>query len=155
MENRYRFIHEVIAAVRLVIPQDRLLFVRVSNWGIADMDVSLFESKAEWQEMIQLFSREPIDAISLSTYYYSEKSFGTDQNMSRIPREVTNRPSLIWWKIHDRRTADGALQDAELIRSAKSMLLNPNWVAEVEAAKELKLYGSDEAGIAYSDTPLP
>jgi len=35
------------------------------------------------------------------------------------------------------------------------MLLNPNWVAEVEAAKELKLYGSDEAGIAYTETPLP
>jgi 2,4-dienoyl-CoA reductase-like NADH-dependent reductase (Old Yellow Enzyme family) len=155
MENRYRFIHEVIAAVRLVIPQDRLLFVRVSNWGIADMDVSLFESKAEWQEMIQLFSREPIDAISLSTYDYSEKAFGTDQNMSRITREVTKLPILICGKIHDRKTADGALQDADLVLSGKSMLLNPNWVAEVEAAKELKLYGSDEAGIAYSDTPLP
>ena len=64
MENRYRFVHEVIVAVRRVIPQDRLLIVRVSNWGIADMNVSLFESKAEWQEMIQLFSRESIDAIS-------------------------------------------------------------------------------------------
>ncbi len=155
MENRYRFIHEVIAAVRLVIPQDRLLFVRVSNWGIADMDVSLFESKAEWQEMIQLFSREPIDAISLSTYDYSEKAFGTDQNMSQITREVTKLPILICGKIHDRKTADGALQDADLVLSGKSMLLNPNWVAEVEVAKELKLYGSDEAGIAYSDTPLP
>ena len=155
MENRYRFVHEVITAVRAVIPKDRLLIVRVSNWGIADMDVSLFESKAEWQEMIQLFSREPIDAISLSTYDYSAKVFGTDQNMSRITREVTKLPILICGKIHDRKTADGALQDADLVLSGKSMLLNPNWVAEVEAGKELKLYGSDEAGVAYTDTPLP
>ncbi|MBU0970726.1 MAG: NADH-dependent flavin oxidoreductase [Proteobacteria bacterium] len=155
MENRYRFIHEVITAVRLVIPKDRLLIVRVSNWGIADMDVSLFESKAEWQEMIRLFSREPIDAISLSTYDFSAKAFGTDQNMSQITREVTKLPILICGKIHDRKTADGALQDADLVLSGKSMLLNPNWVAEVEAGKELKLYGSDEAGVAYSDTPLP
>lgn len=155
MENRYRFVHEVITAVRAVIPKGRLLIVRVSNWGIADMDVSLFESKAEWQEMIRLFSREPIDAISLSTYDYSAKAFGTDQNMSRITREVTKLPILICGKIHDRKTADGALQDADLVLSGKSMLLNPNWVAEVEAAKELKLYGSDEAGVAYTDTPLP
>jgi 2,4-dienoyl-CoA reductase-like NADH-dependent reductase (Old Yellow Enzyme family) len=75
--------------------------------------------------------------------------------MSRITREVTKLPMLICGKIHDRKTADGALQDADLVLSGKSMLLNPNWVAGVEAGKELKLYGSDEAGIAYSDTPLP
>jgi 2,4-dienoyl-CoA reductase-like NADH-dependent reductase (Old Yellow Enzyme family) len=155
MENRYRFVHEVIAAVRLVIPRDRLLFVRVSNWGIADMDVSLFESKAEWQEMIQLFSRESIDAISLSTYDYSAKAFGIDQNMTQITREATTLPILICGKIHDRKTADEALQDADMVLSGKSMLLNPNWVSEVEAAKKLKLYGSDEAGIAYTKTPLP
>ncbi len=91
-----------------------------------DMDVSLFESKAEWQEMIQLFSRE-----------------------------ATTLPILICGKIHDRKTADEALKDAAMVLSGKSMLLNPNWVSEVEAAKELKLYGSDEAGIAYTKTPLP
>ena len=155
MENRYRFIHEVIEAVRPVIPKDRLLLVRVSNWGIADMDVSLFESKAEWQEMIQLFSEESIDAISLSTYDYSAKAFGTDQNMTQITREATKLPILICGKIHDRKTADEALKDADMVLSGKSMLLNPNWVSGVEAAKELKLYGSDEAGIAYTKTPLP
>ncbi len=155
MENRYRFVHEVIAAVRTVIPQDRLLFVRVSNWGIADMDVSLFESKAEWQQMIQLFSQESINAISLSTYDYSAKAFGTDQNMSQITREATKLPILICGKIHDRTTADEALQGSDLVLSGKSMLLNPTWVSEVESAKKLKLYGSDEAGIAYTPTPLP
>jgi 2,4-dienoyl-CoA reductase-like NADH-dependent reductase (Old Yellow Enzyme family) len=155
MENRYRVVHEVIAAVRLVIPSDRLLLVRVSNWGIADMDVSLFESKAEWQEMIQLFSRESIDAISLSTYDYGAKAFGTDQNMTQITREATTLPILICGKIHDRKTADEALQDADMVLSGKSMLLNPNWVSEVEAAIKLTLYGSDEAGIAYTKTPLP
>jgi 2,4-dienoyl-CoA reductase-like NADH-dependent reductase (Old Yellow Enzyme family) len=155
MENRYQFIHEVITAVRLVIPRDRLLFVRVSNWGIADMDVSLFEDKAEWQQMISLFSHEPIDAISLSTYDYRAKAFGTDQNMTQITREVTDLPILICGKIHDRRSADEALADADLVLSGKSMLLNPLWVSEVEAAKELKLFGSDEANIAYTDTPLP
>jgi 2,4-dienoyl-CoA reductase-like NADH-dependent reductase (Old Yellow Enzyme family) len=155
MENRYRFVHEVIAAVRKVIPSDRLLIVRVSNWGIVDMDVSLFESKAEWQEMIRLFSREPLDAISLSTYDFRAKVFGTDQTMTQITREATSLPILICGKIYDRKSADEALQDADMVLSGKSMLLNPNWVAEVKAAKELKLYGSDAAGIAYTETPLP
>jgi len=155
MENRYRFIHEVIEAVRPVIPKDRLLLVRVSNWGIADMDVSLFENKAEWQEMIQLFSREPLDAISVSTYDYEEKVFGTDENMAQITRKVTDLPILICGKIHDRKSAGAALQDADFVLSGKSMLLNPLWVSDVEASKELKLYGSDEAGVAYTETPLP
>jgi hypothetical protein len=35
------------------------------------------------------------------------------------------------------------------------MLLNPDWVADIEADRELPLYKSDEAGVAYTTTPLP
>jgi 2,4-dienoyl-CoA reductase-like NADH-dependent reductase (Old Yellow Enzyme family) len=55
MENRYRYIHEVIEVVRKVIPKDRLFIVRISNWGIADMDVYLFNDNAEWQAIVQFF----------------------------------------------------------------------------------------------------
>jgi 2,4-dienoyl-CoA reductase-like NADH-dependent reductase (Old Yellow Enzyme family) len=155
MENRFRFIHEVIQAVRPEIPMEKLLVVRVSNWGIADMDVSLFQDKDEWQEMIRLFSNEPIDAISVSTYDYSEKAFGTEKTMAGLTREVTELPLMICGKIHDRASAEAALADADLVLSGKSTLLNPDWVADVEAGKELTLYGSDEAGVAYTETPLP
>jgi len=155
MENRFRFIHEVIQAVRPEIPMEKLLVVRVSNWGIADMDVSLFKDKDEWQEMIQLFSDEPVDAISVSCYDAAEKAFGTDKTMAALTREVTELPLMICGKIHDRDSAEAALADADLVLSGKSMLLNPDWVKDVEAGKDLKVYGSDEAGVAYTDTPLP
>jgi 2,4-dienoyl-CoA reductase-like NADH-dependent reductase (Old Yellow Enzyme family) len=155
MENRYRFVHEVIQAVRPVIPEDRLLLVRISNWGIADMDVSLFSGAAEWQQMVQLFSKDPVDAISVSTYDFSHNAFDTGRTMARITREVTNLPLLICGKIHDRRSAESALADADLVLSGKSMLLNPGWVADIQANRELPLYGSDEAGVAYTATPLP
>ena len=155
MENRFRFVHEVIQAVRPEIPMEKLLVVRVSNWGIADMDVSLFKDKDEWQEMIQLFSNEPIDAISVSTYDYSEKAFGTDKTMAGITREVTELPIMICGKIHDAHSAQEALKDADLVLSGKSMLLNPNWVADVQEGKSMKVYSSDEAGVAYTPEPLP
>ena len=155
MENRFRFIHEVIQAVRPEIPVEKLLVVRVSNWGIADMDVSLFKDKDEWQEMIQLFSNEPIDAISVSCYDASEKAFGTDRTMAALTREVTKLPLMICGKIHDRNSAEAALADADLVLSGKSMLLNPYWVKDVAAGKELKVYGSEEAEVAYTDAPLP
>lgn len=155
IENRFRFIHEVIQAVRPEIPMEKLLVVRVSNWGIADMDVSLFSDKEEWQEMIQLFSNEPIDAISVSCYDAAEKVFGTDKTMAALTREVTQLPLMICGKIHDRASAEAALADADLVLSGKSMLLNPDWVQDVAAGKELKAFGSDEAGVAYTDTPLP
>ena len=36
---------------------------RISNWGVADPRFSLFDCKAEWQQIIKLLSAEPIDAI--------------------------------------------------------------------------------------------
>ncbi|MCP3939941.1 MAG: hypothetical protein GY710_00465 [Desulfobacteraceae bacterium] len=37
-------------------------------------------------------------------------------------------PILICGKIYDRKTADGALQDADIVLAGKSMLLNLLWV---------------------------
>jgi 2,4-dienoyl-CoA reductase-like NADH-dependent reductase (Old Yellow Enzyme family) len=155
VENRYRFAHQIIAAVKKVVPEDRLLIFRISNWGVADMQVSLFESKSEWQQLIKLLSNEPIDAISVSTYDYSASVFGTNQNMAKVTREVTDLPIMICGKIFDRASAEDALNDADIVLSAKSMLLNPNWVEDVRAGKSLPLYKSEEANIAYTDKALP
>jgi 2,4-dienoyl-CoA reductase-like NADH-dependent reductase (Old Yellow Enzyme family) len=154
VENRYRFAHQIIAAVRKVVPEDRLLAFRISNWGVADMDVSLFDSKSEWQQLIKLLSKEPIDAISVSTYDYSANVFGTNQNMAQITREVTDLPIMICGKIFDRASAEDALKNADIVLSAKSILLNPNWVEDVRAGKSLPLYKSQEANIAYTDKAL-
>jgi len=153
--NRYQFAHEVIQAVRRVVPEDKLLTVRISNWGIADMEVSLFESKEEYQEVIKRLSDEPIDAISVSTYDYAKKQFGTDQNMAEITREVTTLPIMICGKIYARASADSAIEDADIVLSAKSILLNPNWVADIRDEKPLSLHQSEDANIAYSAEPLP
>jgi 2,4-dienoyl-CoA reductase-like NADH-dependent reductase (Old Yellow Enzyme family) len=155
VENRYRFSHEIIQAVRRVVPTDRLLTFRISNWGVADMKVSLFQDKAEWQQIIKMLSKEPIDAISVSTYDYSAKAFGTDQTMARMTREATDLPIMICGKIYDRATAEDALKDADIILSAKSILLNPNWVDDIRQNKELPLYKSEEANVAYTAEPLP
>jgi 2,4-dienoyl-CoA reductase-like NADH-dependent reductase (Old Yellow Enzyme family) len=137
------------------VPENRLLTFRISNWGVADREVSLFESKAEYQEIIRYLSKEPIDAISVSTYAYKEMAFGTDQNMAQITREVTRLPIMICGQIFDRASAEDALKDADIMLSAKSMLLNPNWLEDIKAGRSLQRYASDEANIAYTNTPLP
>ncbi len=154
-ENRYHFAHEIIQAVSKVIPEERLLTFRISDWGVVDREVSLFGKKAEYQEIIRLLSKEPIDAISLSTYDYSRKAFGTDRNMAQVTREVTDLPLMICGKIYDRNSAEDALKDADIVLSAKSLLLNPNWVAEVRERKALPIHKSDEANVAYTETSLP
>jgi len=155
VENRFRFAREVIDSVALVMPEDRLLTFRVSNWGIADMDVSLFDSAEEWQEMIGLLVRTPLDAISLSTYNFRDKAFGTDQTMSELTRQVTPLPLMICGQIYDRKSAEEALEFADIALSSKSILLNPDWVSDVREGKELPLHKSTEAGIAYTDELLP
>jgi 2,4-dienoyl-CoA reductase-like NADH-dependent reductase (Old Yellow Enzyme family) len=118
------------------------------------MEVSLCADKLEWQQIIKMLSEEPIDAISVSTYDYNAKAFGTDQNMAQITREVTNLPIMICGKIYDRATAEDALKDADIILSAKSILLNPNWVDDIHRSRELPLYKSEDANVAYTDEPL-
>jgi len=154
VENRYRFAHEVIQAVSEIVPENRLLFFRISNWGVVDMEVSLFGNKAEYQRIIELLSKEPIDAISVSTYDYSESAFGTDQNMAQITREVTHLPIILCGKIYDRTSCEDALKDADIVLSAKSLLLNPDWVEDVKAGKKLPIHNSEEANVAYSEEPL-
>jgi len=155
VENRYRFAHEVIQAVKKAIPGDRLLTFRISNWGIADMEVSLFDSATEYQELIKLLARDPIDAISVSTYNFSQKAFATDKNMTQLTREVTELPLMICGGIFDRATADKALEDADIILSAKSLLLNPDWVEDIRTSKPMERYQSEAANIAYTTEPLP
>ena len=155
VENRFRFAHEVIQAVKKVMPEDRLLTFRISNWGVADMEVSLFNSKDEYQEIIELLAKEPIDAISVSTCRYKDNAFGTDQNMAQITRKVTDLPLMICGQIYDSDSAEDALKHADIVLSAKSLLLNPDWIKDVRSKKQLPLYTSEEANIAYTDTPLP
>jgi len=155
VENRYRFAREVIQAVRAVVPGDRLLLFRISNWGIADTEVSLFGGKEEYQEVIGRLSREPIDALSVSTYSYRQEAFGSGRNMAQLTREVTGLPLFICGQIHDRRSADDALRDADVVLSAKSVLLNPDWVQDLRDGKELPLHRSEDANVAYTSTPLP
>ena len=155
IENRFRFAKEVIAAVHHVVPEDRLLTFRISNWGTVDMGVSLFANKEEWQELIKRLSKEPVDAISVSTYRYKDKAFGTNQTMAAITREVTDLPLMICGQIFDRPSAEDALKHADIVLSAKSILLNPNWVEDVRSGKELPLYQRQDANVAYTEQPLP
>jgi 2,4-dienoyl-CoA reductase-like NADH-dependent reductase (Old Yellow Enzyme family) len=61
---------------------------------------------------------------------------------------------MICGKIFDRTSAEDALKDADIVLSAKSLLLNPNWVQEVRDGKSLPLYSSEDANIAYTDKVL-
>ena len=119
------------------------------------MDVSLFDTKEEYQKIIRLLSKEPIDALSVSTYEYQQKAFNSDKNMAQLTREVTELPVMICGGIYDRASAEDALKDADIVLSGKSLLLNPNWVEDVRGDKALTRYKSEEANIAYTPEPLP
>ncbi|MGM0452990.1 MAG: NADH-dependent flavin oxidoreductase, partial [Thermodesulfobacteriota bacterium] len=154
MENRFRFARDIIRAVRPVLPDDRLLTFRISNWGVADMEVPLFE-KDEWQSMIGYLDQEPVDAISVSTLNCAERAFGTDRNMAQLTREKTDKPIMICGRIYDRQTADEAIADADIVLSGKSLLLNPDWVDDIRNNRPLEPRTPEEANVAYTDEPLP
>lgn len=154
-ENRFRFAKEIIQAVKAVMPDDRLLIFRISNWGVADAMVSLFDSKEQWQQMIKYLDAEPLDAISVSGMNFKDRMFGTDNNMAQLTREVTKKPIIICGSIFDRATADDALKDSDIVLSGKSLLLNPDWVGDIQNNKPLELRTGAEADVAYTEEALP
>ena len=154
LENRFRFARELIRASRAVMPADRLLTFRLSNFGTAHLPIFQYPNLDEWQQLIKLFATEPIDVISLSCYNFQEEVYGTDKNLAQVTREVTTLPLMVCGKIHDYATAEAALQHADIALSAKSMLLNPDWVEEVRARKALPLRSSQDAGGAYGKDPI-
>ena len=93
VQNRFRFAREIIRAVRPVMPDECLISFRISNWGVADMKVPLFE-KDEWRAIIGYLDEEPVDVISVSTLNYSDSAFGTSRNMAQLTREETGKPLL-------------------------------------------------------------
>lgn len=149
--NRFRFARQIIRATRAVVPDNRLLTFRLSNWGMADLAIFQYPTLDEWQALIKLLSSEAIDAISLSCYNFNDRVYGTDKNLARVTREATSLPLMVCGKIHDYATAEQALQDADIALSGKSILFNPNWVEEVRARKTLPLHESREAKTAYGD----
>jgi len=153
VQNRFRFAREIIRAVRPVVPDERLLSFRISNWGVADMKVPLFE-KDEWRAIISYLDEEPVDVISVSTLNYSDSAFGTSQNMAQLTRGETGKPLMICGRIYDRATADDALADADFVLSAKSLLLNPDWVDDIRNNRELEPRPPEDANVAYTDEPL-
>jgi 2,4-dienoyl-CoA reductase-like NADH-dependent reductase (Old Yellow Enzyme family) len=153
--RRCRFAREVIQAVRTVVPNERLLLFRLSNWGVADPQVNLFADAAEWLEVVALLDRQPLDALSVSTYDFRLPAFETDLTMAALTRRATALPLLICGRIFDRASAEAALADADIALSGKTSLLNPDWVNDVRAGKELPVRRAEEANIAYTAEPLP
>ena len=91
----------------------------------------------------------------MSTYNFRREAFGTGRTMAQLTREATSLPTMICGQIYDRASAEEAIRDADIILSAKSILLNPDWVEDVRQGKPLRRYRSAEADIAYTTTPLP
>jgi 2,4-dienoyl-CoA reductase-like NADH-dependent reductase (Old Yellow Enzyme family) len=153
-ENRFRLARQIIGAVRDVMPEDRILTFRISNWGVVDMKVPLFD-KDDWMSMIGWLDQEPVDAISVSTLNFSDSAFDTGKTMAELTRQKTAKPLMICGSIYDRKTADKALKHADIVLSGKSLLLNPNWVEDIRQDRQLKPRTPEEANVAYTDEPLP
>lgn len=82
-------------------------------------------------------------------------AFNTGHTMAALTRERTSLPLMICGKIHDRKSAADALKDADIVLSGKTSLLNPDWVEDFRAGKEMPAHKSEDANVAYTPTPLP
>ena len=126
---------------------------RITSYNVCY--TKLLRSATEWLEVIGRLDRETLDALSVSTYDFRQPAFETDLTMAALTRQATQLPLLICGRIFDRASAEAALENADIALSAKSILLNPDWVADVRAGRTLPVHRAEEANIAYTPEPLP
>lgn len=133
LENRMRFPLEVIAAVRDVVPEDKLLFVRISAVDGVEEGWTLEESVIYGQRLREI-GVDVIDCSSggiggAATMNRLARYPGFQLPLSQAVREGSELPTVGVGLIFKPRQAEGALSagQADIVAIGRECLNNPNW----------------------------
>jgi len=142
LNNRTRFVQEVVAAVRTEWPQDKPLLVRLScidgrddGWSLQDTITLVRQLKPLGVDCVDCSSGgiagSPLTAGAAATYGYQVSLASAVRQATQVP---TSAVGLI---VHPRQ-AEQILQrrQADLIMLARELIYNPNW--PMDAAQKLQ-----------------
>jgi len=138
LENRARFLKEVIAAVRQVWPQEKPLMLRVSAEEYAPGG-----NRAEdVAQIINLVKNQGIDLIDVSSGAVVPAKMdvypGYQVTYAETIRKLTNLPVVAGGLITEPDMAEEILQNqrADMVYIGRELLRNPYWA--LQAARKLK-----------------
>jgi NADPH2 dehydrogenase len=128
LDNRGRFVREVINAVASVWPKDKWLLIRVSGEefhpeGNHPEDVAkILEPVKDKLDLIHVSSGgvAVVKPIELKPFYQVD--------YAKTIKSILNKPVIAVGLITMPEQAEAVLQDVELVALGRELLRNPNWV---------------------------
>lgn len=132
MENRFRIISELIAAIRKEVPAHFIVGLRISEGKVNDMTYRWKDGADTARDLLAEVKTASPDFVhvAVQTGEWERDSFYPDESsLAAIAREVTGLPVIANGGLHQLDKAAMALsgQHADLIAIGKAALADPRW----------------------------
>ncbi len=158
IDNRGRFVREIIERCREEVGPDFTIILRFSQWKQQDYEARLTHNAAELEQFLLPLSEAGVDIFHCSTRRFWEPEFeGNDLNLAGWTRKITGKPTITVGSVglnadfiplpgeQTFREAEPASLDAllermdrdefDLVAVGRAMISNPDWANKVRAGQ--------------------
>jgi 2,4-dienoyl-CoA reductase-like NADH-dependent reductase (Old Yellow Enzyme family) len=165
LENRGRFVQEIVAACREAVGPDFTIILRWSQWKQQDYAARLVTTPEELAQFLAPLSDAGVDVFHCSQRRFWEPEFeGSDLNLAGWTRKLTGKPTItvgsvgldadfipapgeLTFKEADNASLDELLarlenEEFDLVAVGRAMIANPDWANHVRD-------GSSEALVPF------
>jgi len=154
LENRGRFVKEVVAAVRAEVGPDYPVILRYSQWKQQDYEARLVQTPDELESFLAPLSDAGVDIFHCSTRRFWEPEFpDSDLNLAGWTKKLTGKPTITVGSVGldadfiplpgeatFREAAPAGLEELlarmergefDLVAVGRAMIANPDWASRV------------------------
>jgi 2,4-dienoyl-CoA reductase-like NADH-dependent reductase (Old Yellow Enzyme family) len=155
LENRGRFVREIIEACRAAVGPDFMISLRWSQWKQQDYDARLVHSPEELERFLLPLSEAGVDVFHCSQRRFWEPEFeGSDLNLAGWTRKITGKPTITvgsvgldadfipapgeaTFKEAEPASLDELIsrleaREFDLVAVGRAMIANPDWANSVQ-----------------------
>ena len=150
LDNRGRFVKEIIEACRAAVGPDFPIILRFSQWKQQDYDARLCDTAEELEQFLKPLSDAGVDIFHCSARRFWEPEFdGSDMNLAGWTRKITGKPTITVGSVGlsedfiplpgettfreaEPASLDGLVEkmasdEFDLVAVGRAMISNPDW----------------------------
>ncbi|MBU2953020.1 NADH:flavin oxidoreductase [Marinobacter sp. F3R08] len=158
LQNRLRFVVEIVEAVRHRVGPDFPIMLRFSQWKQQDYDAKLVNSPEELEAFLKPLAEAGVDIFHASTRRFWEPEFeGSDLNLAGWTQKLTGKPTMSVGSVGltedfisgtfaskqeavekagiDELVARMTNHEFELIAVGRALLQDPEWLTKVKEGR--------------------
>jgi 2,4-dienoyl-CoA reductase-like NADH-dependent reductase (Old Yellow Enzyme family) len=168
IKNRARFTAEIIAEMRLRLPREFPILLRISQWKVHDYAARIGRTPRELESLLRSLVDAGVDIIDCSQRRYWEPEFeGSPLNLAGWVKKLSGRPTMTVGSVSlsndtlsmlegqgtEREDIEPLLTmlrrgDFDLVAVGRGLLVDPDWISRIRrgGATALSSYSASILG---------